>query len=72
MSKERQKVNQQELDRLAGYLDFLKTMVDIEKKVLREDAYHGLLSHTVEDVIIECRDIAARLLYAGLDETETT
>jgi hypothetical protein len=63
----RQKVKQGELSALVGHLDFLKEMVDIERKVDGKESYYHI-SQTMEDSISECSNIADRLLYAGLEE----
>ena len=64
--KQRPKVTQEELPVLAGKLSFLKGMVAIERKVTGVDSY-GPISRTMEKAIIDCGDIADRLLYNGLE-----
>ena len=66
--KQRPKVTQRELVVLAGKLSYLKGMVAIERKVDGNDSYRAI-SKTMEEAIIDCGDIADRLLYNGL-ETE--
>jgi hypothetical protein len=65
----KQKVKQEELSALVGNLDFLKEMVDIERKVIGKDSYQSI-TQTMEDAINTCRNIADRLLYAGLEEAK--
>ena len=66
-SQERKKVTWEEAAKLSGLLDFLKGMVDIERKVDGKKSYISI-SRTMESAILECRDIADRLLFAGLEE----
>lgn len=63
----KQKVKQEELAKLSGDLDFLNTIVGIERKIDGKESYCSI-SQTMEDAINSCRDIADRLLYAGLEE----
>ena len=65
--KQRPKVTPGELAALAGRLDYLKGMVEIERKVTGEASY-GPISRTMEASIKECGNIADRLLYNGLEE----
>lgn len=65
--QERTKVRQQELPVLAGSLEFLKTMVDIEHHVDGEESYRQI-TQTMEDALKTCVNIADRLLYAGIEE----
>lgn len=65
----KQKVRQEELPVLAGKLDYLKTMVGIERHIDGKKSYIHI-SQTMEDAIKKCSDIADRLLYAGIEEDE--
>lgn len=62
----KQKVNGDELAKLAGQLSFLKGMVGIERKVDGKKSYTAI-SQTMEDAISECSKIADRILYAGIE-----
>ena len=64
--KQRPKVTQEELPILAGKLSFLKGIVKIEREVDGDDSYISI-SKTMEEAIIDCGDIADRLLYNGLE-----
>ena len=64
--KQRPKVTQEELAKLAGRLDYLKGMVEIERKVDGDDSYRAI-SRTMEKAIKGCGDIADRLLYNGYE-----
>ncbi|MBA7472472.1 hypothetical protein ES707_07799 [subsurface metagenome] len=65
----KQKVNRDELAELAGYLSFLKGMVDIERKIDGKESYKTI-SQTMEDAITECSEIADRILYVGIEEAK--
>jgi len=67
-AKELTMVSQTELPVLAGKLDYLKGMVDIERKVMGAESYNTI-SRTMEQAILDCREIAERLLLAGPQET---
>ena len=64
----RTKVRQDELPALVGKLDYLKGMVDMERKLEGEYSYLRI-SRTMEEALVACRDIANRLLHEGLEET---
>ncbi len=68
LTKERSRVSLTELPVLVGKLDFLKGMVAIERELDSEASYRSI-SPTMEQAIIDCSNIADRLLYAGLEET---
>lgn len=62
-------VTKSELARLAGTLDFLKGVVELDRKA------HGIysydrISQNVENAILECRGIADRLLTFGIQEEQ--
>lgn len=65
----KRKVSSQEISRLAGDLNYLKTMVEIERKVCGEDSYR-VISRTMEEAIRESCDVADRLLFADIGEAE--
>ena len=64
----RTRVSQTELPVLAGTLNYLKRMVEIEREIDGEASYKTI-SQTMEQAVIDCAEIADRLLYAGLEET---
>jgi hypothetical protein len=60
------KVTQKELAALAGRLDFVKGIIEIDRHIYGKESYDHI-SKTVENAIDECRDIAERLLMLGLE-----
>lgn len=65
----KQKVNENELEKLAGYLAYLKGVVGIKRKVIGKESYTAI-SQTMEDTISECSKIADRILFAGIEEAK--
>ena len=64
--EEREKVRRDELPKLAGSLDAIKGLIEIDRKVYAEESYNRI-SRNTEKVIQNCSDIADRLLFAGLE-----
>ena len=64
----REKLRQDELPRLAGYLAALVKEIEIDRHVYGQQSYDRI-SHSTERALRECSDMADRLMYGGL-ETE--
>jgi hypothetical protein len=62
-------VAKNELPRLAGNLDFLKGVIEIDRKIYGKESYDRI-SKTVENAVWECQDIADRLLTFGIQEEQ--
>ena len=63
----KQKVNKEELAKLAGNLSAIKTFIEIERRIDGKESYKSI-SKVFEGIVVESGEIADRILFAGIKD----